>query len=190
MSDPGARKRALRAAALAADREPAPSSGLAAQELLLATPELLRAGTVSLYAARAPEVPTNRLAQELAVRGARVVFPRVSGRELALHFVVGAQELRSGYRGLLEPAPEARVCPPEAVDVFIVPGLRFDRRGRRLGRGGGHYDRLLARARSDALRIGLCYAEHVIDELPACDWDVTMHRLVTEAGVHRFSEPA
>ena len=190
MSDPAARKRALRAVARATDREPAASSGIAAHQLLLAQPELLRAGTVSLYAARAPELPTSQLVQELAARGARLVFPRVSGRELALHFVVAVHQLRPGYRGLLEPSAESAICPPQAVDVFIVPGLRFDRQGRRLGRGGGHYDRLLARARSDALRIGLCYAEHVIDELPACDWDVPMHRLVTEAGVHRCSEPA
>lgn len=186
MSDPDERKRALRAEALATDASRAPSSGRAAQERLLAEPELARPGTVSLYAARAPEVPTERLAQALAARGARLVFPRVSGSELVLH-VAEPVALRPGYRGLLEPPASAEVWPPASVDVFVVPGLRFDTRGRRLGRGGGHYDRLLARARTDALLVGLCYAELVIDELPESAWDVAMHRLVTEVGVHRIA---
>ena len=76
------------------------------------------------------------------------------------------------------------------MDVFLVPGLLFDRAGRRLGRGGGHFDRLLARACPGALRVGVCVAERVVDELPEGPWDVRMHRIVTEHETLRPGEPA
>ena len=78
---------------------------------------------------------------------------------------------------------------PEEVDLFVVPGLLFDRAGRRLGRGGGHLDRLLGRARKDAARVGLCYAQRVVQELPAAPWDVAMHVVVTDREVIRPERP-
>jgi 5-formyltetrahydrofolate cyclo-ligase len=90
---------------------------------------------------------------------------------------------------VLEPAPGARAVRADLVDVFVVPGLLFDRAGRRLGRGGGHFDRLLACARPDALRVGVCPAERLVDELPEDPWDVRMHRVVTEHETLVASEP-
>jgi 5-formyltetrahydrofolate cyclo-ligase len=72
------------------------------------------------------------------------------------------------------------------VDVFLVPGLLFDRAGHRLGRGGGHYDRLLRGARRTALRAGICYAERLVAEVPAEERDVSMDVIVTESEVLRL----
>ena len=141
--------------------------------------------TVLLYAGALYEVPTDTLVATLRARGVRLLFPRVEGPALRLFAANDLEELVPGYRGIREPASEGRAVPPGEVDLFVVPGVLFDRAGRRLGRGGGHYDRLLGRAREDTVRAGLCYAQRVVQELPAAPWDVPVHVVVTETEVIR-----
>jgi 5-formyltetrahydrofolate cyclo-ligase len=136
---------------------------------LLALPELAAARTVALYVAIGDEVPLELVADWCRGNGKRAVYPVVAGPELEL-----APDLTRPER-----------VPADEVDVFLVPGQVFDRARRRLGRGGGHYDRLLARRRPNALLVGICYADRVIDELPEDPWDVRMHAVVTERGVSR-----
>jgi 5-formyltetrahydrofolate cyclo-ligase len=66
--------------------------------------------------------------------------------------------------------------------VFLVPGVAFDARGVRLGRGVGWYDRALGRY-PRGIRIGLAYEFQVVPSLPEAPWDVRMHAIVTEAGL-------
>ena len=61
---------------------------------------------------------------------------------------------------------------PATLDVVVVPGLAFTADGRRLGQGGGHYDRFLPRLRPDCVTIGACFAEQVVASLPTDDHDV------------------
>jgi 5-formyltetrahydrofolate cyclo-ligase len=109
-----------------------------------------------------------------------VVLPRIEGRQLSLHEVRCGAELVLGAQGILEPRADLLPVAADRVDVFLIPGLYFDRVGNRLGRGWGCYDRLLAAARADAERIGLCFADRVIDEVPAAPWDQPMDRVITE----------
>jgi 5-formyltetrahydrofolate cyclo-ligase len=136
----------------------------AAVQRLIALPVWGPARTVALYQAIGDEVPLEAVARRARESGKRVVYPVVAGPELELAPDVTRPE---------------RVAVAE-VDVFVVPGQAFDRAGRRLGRGGGHYDRLLARRRADAWPIGMCYADRVLDELPQDPWDVPMRALVTD----------
>jgi 5-formyltetrahydrofolate cyclo-ligase len=135
-----------------------PDAGRRAQQRLLGLAELRGARTVCLYAAIGSEVPTDGAARALAAGGTRLAYPRVHGALLELFGVGEPSELRPGYRGIREPPADALPVELERVDVFVVPGMVFDRRGHRLGRGGGHYDRLLEAAGARARRIGLCYA--------------------------------
>lgn len=185
MSDRCLEKRRLRDAARRARSAATAIAARAIAARLLALPELRRAGLVSGYAALADEVPLDHVRRGLEARGIELVYPRVEGERLALHRVGSARALVPGYRGIREPEATAPVVAPEAVDVFLVPGLLFDREVRRLGRGGGHFDRLLARARPDALRVGLCYAERVVDALPEDPWDIRMDAIVTDREVLR-----
>lgn len=190
MADPEAqaRKRVLRAQARAAEPVPRdPKRADAALARLLGLAELVGAGTVSLFAASAHEIPVERLLAALAPR--RAVFPRVVDERIELHEVRGLDGLRPGFAGLLEPAGDAPRVAAAEVDAFVVPGLRFDRRGARLGRGAGHYDRLLAGARPDALRIGTCYSDQVVEALPEASWDVCMHVVVTDQEVLHCARP-
>jgi len=66
--------------------------------------------------------------------------------------------------------------------LFLVPGVAFDARGVRLGRGIGWYDRALER-HPRSIRVGLAYGFQVVSRLPEAPWDVRMHAIVTEAGL-------
>jgi len=183
------RKRALRAAArtlTGGDREVQAGQCLAH---LLALPELAGALRVALYTSIADEVPAERAFAALRERGCHVVFPRIEGPALAL-CECGVDELVRGGSGLREPPPGACAVPIREVDAFVVPGLLFARDGTRLGRGSGHYDRLLAAARPDATRIGICYADRVRDDLPSAAHDVPVQILVLDSGVIRCRAPA
>ena len=72
--------------------------------------------------------------------------------------------------------PEGRGVPPEQVDLIVVPGMAFDRKNQRLGRGKGYYDRLLCRM--NAVKIGVCFGFQVFDGIPADEHDVRMDRVV------------
>ncbi len=87
------------------------------------------------------------------------VYPKVRGEELAFH---RATNLLPGAFGILEPSEESPEIPITEIDAFICPGLAFDQNGGRLGRGRGFYDRILAKARKDALKIGVCFPEQMV----------------------------
>ncbi len=103
--------------------------------------------------------------------------------------VNGGDSLMLTRDGIREPRPESALVSASEIDVFVVPGLMFDSAGRRLGRGGGHYDRYLEQRRADATTIGVCFTEHLVDELPSDTWDIAMDLIVTDEIVVRCSSP-
>lgn len=80
---------------------------------------------------------------------------------------------------------DVRVTPgdvdPTNLDVVVVPGVGFTQDGRRLGQGGGHYDRFLPRLRADCVVIGVCFAEQLVDDLPTEPHDRSVDVVVTDA---------
>ncbi|MFM8783885.1 MAG: 5-formyltetrahydrofolate cyclo-ligase, partial [Phycisphaerales bacterium] len=80
--------------------------------------------------------------------------------------------------------------PPSAIRAVLVPGFAFDRRGHRLGRGAGVYDRFLATLPASTWRIGLVTAARLVDALPTEGHDAPMHAIVTEDGCLRIADPA
>ncbi|MBF0514131.1 MAG: 5-formyltetrahydrofolate cyclo-ligase [Desulfovibrionaceae bacterium] len=92
------------------------------------------------------------------------------------------EHLIPGAYGILEPDPAA--CPSElgaSAELIVVPGLAFDRRGCRLGCGGGYYDRLLACPQfASTLTIGAAYAFQVVETLPQEPWDVRLRAICSE----------
>lgn len=133
--------------------------------------------TVASYAAMANEVDLLPLLAYLPER--RWLFPRVAGDELVFHEVSDLdRDLAAGTLGIREPRRELPEVPIAEVDVFLCPGLAFDLRGGRLGRGRGYYDRALALARPNALRVGVCHPlQRVPDTYPA-PHDVPMHLVI------------
>jgi 5-formyltetrahydrofolate cyclo-ligase len=91
---------------------------------------------------------------------------------------------RWGYRQPVADAPRVESID---IDVVLVPGALFDRRGGRLGHGRGYYDRLLATCRPDVIRVGVATAGAIVERIPMEPHDIAMTHLATEAGVRPVS---
>ena len=180
-------KQALRTATLAARRQLSTDERAAASaravERLLALPELRSPRTVLLFAAARDELDVGGAVGPLHGRGARTLFPRVRGRELELVAAADLRTLELGYRGIREPV--GPTIDPEVVDVAVVPGVAFDPHGGRLGHGGGHYDRLLARLPRTTVVIGVGFACQVVPSVPRDEHDLPVDLVVTDHRVHR-----
>ena len=142
---------------------------------------------IALYAAVPGEVPTGRIREACLAAGARLYYPRVTGKGTIAFFPHREGEgWKVGPYGIPEP-PRRRGSRPYAgvFDLVVVPGVAFDRDGRRLGHGFGYYDRFLATLPEGVTRVGLAFAHQVVPEVPVDAWDVPVHALVTEEGVIR-----
>jgi 5-formyltetrahydrofolate cyclo-ligase len=162
-------------------------SGDRAQENFLREFPPLAGRTVALYRALAGEVPTERIRRAYLAAGARLYYPRVAGKgTLAFYSHREGDGWETGPYGILEPSIPAGVLPLlSGWDIIVVPGIAFDRRGNRLGRGFGYYDRFLGGLPESVPRVGLAFADQRIPEVPVDAWDVPVHALVTEDGVIR-----
>ncbi|WP_405898275.1 5-formyltetrahydrofolate cyclo-ligase [Streptomyces sp. NBC_00727] len=157
----------------------------------LALPELGGARTVAAYVSVGREPGTRALLDALRARGVRVLLPvLLTDNDLDWAPYEGAEGLVKAGRGLLEPAGER--LGPDAVleaDAVLLPGLAVDARGMRLGRGGGSYDRVLARltaAGATPALVVLLYANEVAERVPAEPHDFPVHAVVTPQGPRRF----
>lgn len=169
---------------LAAAREDA--EAIAAH--LLQAPEVRRAATVAIYISLSNEPGTGPLVEQLHELGRRLILPvLLPDNDLDWAVYQGPQSLVPASRGLLEPLGPR--LGPEAVataDVVLCPGLAVDRRGRRLGRGGGSYDRALARVPVGTFVCTLLYDGELLDHVPAEDHDRPVTAVVTPSGLTRF----
>ena len=184
-----ARKAELRALARkirACDRTSAAAKAI---RRLVELPAFARARTVAFYSAIGDEVPVELAAAATRARGDRSVYPVRTETGLVMALVDGGDSLQLARDGIREPGPGSTRVPALEIDVFVVPGLMFDRAGRRLGRGGGNYDQYLEQRRNDATIIGVCFAEHLVDELPEDSWDVAMDLIVTDEILVRCARP-
>jgi 5-formyltetrahydrofolate cyclo-ligase len=142
------------------------------------------AGTVCGYVPREPEPGSLALLDALRSRGLRVLVPVVVGTApLDWGEYLGAESLRPGPFGLREPsAPRLGPGAVRAVDAVLVPALAVDRRGVRIGKGGGHYDRSLALVEPGMPLIAVVRDDELVDELPVELHDVSMTAVLTPYG--------
>lgn len=167
----------------------------AAEELALQAldlPELAAAGTVAAYVSVGREPGTRALLDALRTRGVRILLPVLqSDNDLDWAEYEGADRLERAGRGLLEPSgPRLGPAAVLDADTVLLPGLAVDARGMRLGRGGGSYDRVLARiaaAGRHPARVVLLYANEVVARVPEEPHDHPVHAVVTPRGVTRFA---
>jgi 5-formyltetrahydrofolate cyclo-ligase len=147
--------------------------------------------TVAGYVSIGAEPGTGALLDALRERGVRVLLPvLLPDNDLDWAAYTGPEGLRPARRGLREPAGE-RLGPAGVLDAdaLLLPGLAVDRRGLRLGRGGGSYDRVLARLAAHGARpllAVLLYDTELLDEVPAEPHDRPVDAAVTPSGVHLF----
>jgi 5-formyltetrahydrofolate cyclo-ligase len=136
------------------------------------------------------EIDTRPLLLKAEADGKSVFVPRIEGERLSFYRYIRPDGPRTALRrngfGILEPEPETALTPEDFPALVITPGLAFDRRGRRLGRGRGFYDRFFAALDSGCLgsrpagrvlayaALGLCMEAQLVPEVPAEDHDKTM----------------
>ncbi|MDD5261047.1 MAG: 5-formyltetrahydrofolate cyclo-ligase [Methylacidiphilales bacterium] len=151
---------------------------------LSASPFWANARSVLFYSALPSEPNLSTLALQALEEGKKCVFPKVQGPNLELYPVAALCDLKRGAYGILEPE-DAGAEKVSCVDLALVPGLAFDRRGFRLGRGKGYYDRLLPGLGGAAA--GCCFDLQRVDRLPVLGHDARLDGLATELGVELFA---
>ncbi len=145
------------------------AAGRSIRDHVLQLPEVAAAGTVAAYYSTGTEPDTHSLVFALWKRGSYVVLPLLlPDGDLDWASYEGPDSLVPGPRGLLQPAEPARGPGTVArADVVLVPALAVAASGTRLGRGGGSYDRALARVRGQVPTIGLIYDEELLPVVPS-----------------------
>lgn len=178
-------RRAVRArlAAMSADDRRQQSAAIVAA--LLGSEHWATARTVLAYLAMPTEPDVDRVFRD---RGDRTVCaPRAdwAGSTMRAAVVEDLEAVRESRPGLREPGADAVVIAGGDLDLVLVPGLAFDRSGRRLGRGGGFYDRFLAGLPGETATVGVCFGVQVVDAVPVDAHDVRVDWLLTEGGLVR-----
>ena len=143
-----------------------------------------RISTVCAYVPVGSEPGSLELLDDLRDAGCRVLLPVVTGQQpLEWSEYLGPASLAPADYGLLE--PQGRLVGAESIgaaELVLVPALAVDRRGVRLGRGGGHYDRSLPLAARDAVLMGVVGDEEFVESLPGEEHDVRVSAVVTPSG--------
>lgn len=152
----------------------------AIQQRVLALPAWRQARAVSAYLSMPREVQTAGLIAAAHAAGQRVCVPawRAELGGYAFAWLAQGAALKPGQLGILEPAEPVWVKPGE-LDLLLVPLVAFDAYGRRLGHGGGHFDRLLSRG--PGLKVGLAFEVQRLTAVPAEAHDVDLDLIATEA---------
>lgn len=140
--------------------------------------------TIAVYKAMGAEIDPEPLARALLAQGCSLCLPvvEVLGAPLLFRLWVPGDPLVADAAGCPAPLPQAGMADP---DLVLTPLLAFDRKGTRLGQGGGYYDRTFE-ARPHVTRIGLAFAEQEVDCLPAEGHDVGLQGVLTETGYQAF----
>ncbi len=155
-----------------------------------ALPEYAAARTVMLYVDVRSEVRTRHFLPTALADGKRIVVPYCVNDVLESFHLESMDELAIGMYKILEPRQELRRLPEKQVpvgeiDLVMVPGVAFDRRGARMGHGKGYYDKLLAHARQNAPLVALAFQCQLFPEIPTQAHDVFMDKIITEQAVYQ-----
>ena len=181
-------KRALRREVLAvrdalpAEDRRARSEAIAAR--FLALPELADVGTVMAFWSFGSEVDTAPLMEGLLAERRITAMPRIEGADVVPVAYRPGDAMRRATFGAFEPVG-GRVLDPTELDVVVVPGVAFDRSGRRVGYGGGFYDRLLPTLRPGVPAIAVAFSPQVVADVPAGGMDRRVDAIITEREVIR-----
>lgn len=141
-------------------------------------PQFIAADTVLLYWSMEDEVQTHQFVERW-YRQKTLLLPCVDGDDLRLRQYTGPQCLKAGEQfGIGEPTgPEYTDL--NHVQLIVVPGVAFDRKGNRMGRGRGFYDRLL-KSTPNAYKVGVAFDFQILNTIPTEPFDVPMDKVVSE----------
>ncbi len=138
------------------------------------------------------EVNTHNIIKSQLEQDGCVAVPKtdISNRALIIYQINTWEDLAPGAYGILEPKGQCKQIEPSKIDLVLVPGSVFDRRGGRYGYGGGFYDKFLAEEAPQAIRIGLAFSFQLKDRIPIEPHDQLMDIIVTDREILRISSKA
>ncbi|MDR1065637.1 MAG: 5-formyltetrahydrofolate cyclo-ligase [Oscillospiraceae bacterium] len=179
-------RRALAAAVSAFGDEYITASDEAIFGRLTGLPEFTSAKTVLFYYSVGREPDTHRAIELALALGKTVCLPEsLPGGVMNARRIRALSELAAARYGIPAPPDSSELVPPEELSLIIVPAAAFDASGRRLGRGGGYYDRYLPRA--PAPKLGLSRDALILDRVPAEAFDARVDGVVTDRRVLTFA---
>ena len=172
---------------LSAKYKTASSAAICAR--ILGMPEYRDAETVFCFVGRQHEIDTTPLLADALASGKRLCVPLcVDKGSMELRQITDLAQLIPGSYGIQEPPADAPVVSVDDVDLSVIPCMTCDHGGRRLGFGGGYYDRFLSAYRAAAVLV--CRERLIREELPVEPHDMPVPWVVTERGLYEDGIPA
>ncbi len=151
---------------------------------LISTEYYNKAQAIMVYIDFRNEVSTEELIKHSIMENKKVIIPIsiVETKELLLSQLYNYDtELTKGSYGILEPKKEfVRKVSPQIIDLVLIPGVCFDRRGYRIGYGGGYYDRFLCNLRNNVAKIALAFDLQLVEKVPYDTHDIPVDHIITE----------
>jgi 5-formyltetrahydrofolate cyclo-ligase len=157
---------------------------------LFELPEYKKAKAIMSYVSTGPEVSTRDFILSAFSHGKRIVVPAVNSKDcaLTLHEIRSLQELVPGFASIPEPKDRSQIFPKSQVDLAVLPGLAFDEKCNRLGKGKAMFDRLLAGM--ECPKIALAFEFQLTKKVPTHEHDVPVGMVLTEERLIRRVRPA
>jgi 5-formyltetrahydrofolate cyclo-ligase len=148
------------------------------QEFVINSKEFQPVKVVGAYFAFGSEVKTDLIIERARILGKKIALPSVEEDKITFYELSSSKYLIRGRFGIMEPVPYKRVS---KIDLLVVPGIAFDKKGYRLGYGKGYYDRLLSGKRT--FSIGLAYSFQLLENLPHDRYDKRLDAIASEDGI-------
>lgn len=157
----------------------------AIHNFLFQTDSWERATTIGVTISRFPEVSTIEIIEKAWEQKKRVAVPKCYPKDSSMRFfyLTSFSELETVYFGLQEPIEnETFYCEKNSIDLMLVPGVVFDKRGYRIGHGGGYYDRYLQGFTGE--RVSLAFHEQLVASVPTENHDIPVEFIITDEGLY------
>ena len=154
------------------------TAGADIQEQVLSSAGYREAERIFLFISMPKETPTEGLLRQALADGKKVYVPKCSAKKMQAVRIRDPEHLYPGMLGILEPSDCSETVTAEELDLILVPCLAAAPDGRRLGHGGGYYDRFLEGCTENA--VCLCFRRMICDEIPMDQYDVPMPCVITE----------
>lgn len=145
-------------------------------EKFCATEQYATAKTIYAYLPYNQEVRTELIIQKAFEDGKRVAVPKVYGDVMEFIYITGFDRLEKSEMGIPEPVDDAPVA-RETDALVLMPGLAFDKKGHRVGYGGGYYDKYLSKEPDHPL-VALCYDFQMMDHLDTEEYDIPVDLVI------------
>jgi 5-formyltetrahydrofolate cyclo-ligase len=157
---------------------------------LIDTPEFRNANIIMAYLSLSHEADTAPFILYAWQHSKTIAVPKISWQQRHM-IAVEINSLETGITteagGLRNPVTGVPV-PLEDIDLIVTPGLAFDKKGNRLGRGGSYYDRFFSNEKLRAVKCGFAFSEQIMDDVPVVEHDRPIDMLVTDEGVTYFNK--